>query len=197
MNRRGQDRTGPLGGSGMVGLWGASSLITQVQYGTVSTAGSSGTATITSVDTTRSILINLGQTVNDASSPSPSEMYCRIILTNSTTITITRGTGGNPGARVVGFVVVEFAPGVLRSVQAAVLTISSGSSTTATISSVNTAKTVLLPLRTSSATTSALTGVMMDVYLTLTNTTTITATMDVAGTGAWTPNTGVIAMEFF
>lgn len=84
-----------------------SSVIASIQYGTVSITGTntSGTATITSVDTSKAALLFLGF----SSSRDDGQMPARITLTNATTVTATRSTPGGTGATTVGFCVVEFA----------------------------------------------------------------------------------------
>jgi len=64
-----------------------------IQRGVIAiSSGGTGTATITSVDTTKTELRFLGVTYD---STSLSESMARIALTNATTITATRGAGGN------------------------------------------------------------------------------------------------------
>jgi hypothetical protein len=92
------------------------SIINSIQYGTIASgslgAGGTGaaTATITSVSTSKSVVVNLGfaytNGVNDGGCPS-----CRLALTNGTTVTAnfqnsSASAGG--GQITVGFCVVEF-----------------------------------------------------------------------------------------
>jgi len=75
-----------------------------IQRGTITiTTGVTGTATITSVDTTKTELRMLGLTYDGATLP---ESTCRMALTNATTITATRGSGGN--TTVVSWELTEF-----------------------------------------------------------------------------------------
>ena len=146
MNRRGANRTGPLGGAGMVGLWGASSFITSVQYGSIAGFGTSNltaTATISAVDTSRAFVVWLGSNnggVDDFS------LLARVALTNSTTVTGTRERQDGANGTTVNFVVVEFLPGIIRSMQVVYGSLLSTASPTASITAVNTSKTVLLPV---------------------------------------------------
>lgn len=143
MNRRNTNRTGPLGGSGLIAQWGASSMIRSVQYGTMTvTTSGTNTATITAVDTANSVVQFTG-IICDTSTSNPVFTHGRVSLTNSTTVT---GVSyPDASTRTIGFVVFEYAPGVLRSRQAVAITISpSAGSNTATITSVNTAKSVLV-----------------------------------------------------
>lgn len=86
-------------------LTSAATVINSIQYGTVAlTNGStSATATITSVDTSKAVLINLGYTVSEDTAK---DALARLSLTNSTTVTATRGASVN--TCTVGFCVVEF-----------------------------------------------------------------------------------------
>ena len=82
------------------------SVVKSVQYGTV-TLGvgiTTNTATITSVDTTKTVLINLGNT-SDGNNAGGMSDFCRIVLTNATTVTAI--SAGSSGSRVVGFCVLE------------------------------------------------------------------------------------------
>lgn len=141
MNRRGADRTGPLGGAGMVGLWGASSLVS-VQHGTISTTAASATATISAVNTANSLLLFNGQDNPYASGNTVYDAFVAYTLTNSTTVTQTRSH--TDGSALTGaFCVVEFAPGVVRSVQYGTVSLATGVSNTASITSVNTSKSII------------------------------------------------------
>ena len=195
--RRQRNLLGPQGMGGMVSLWGASSLVKSVQYGTVSTTGVSGTSSITQVNTANAILVLLGQGQDDNSSSTPGDGLCRIALTNATTVTLTRGTANNTGTRTCVFAVIEFNPGLLRSVQYGAITIASGSSNTATVTGVNTAKSLLLHLGTDSTTYVAIINSMINTTLALTNVTTITLSMNANSAGLWTPIGGYVLVEFF
>lgn len=140
MNRRGQDRTGALGGSGMVSLWGAQSLILSVQRGliTIANTATSGTATITAVDPNNAIVLYGGLNGNPPTTDSQSTMWAIVTLTNSTTVTASRV--GSTNSLYMPYQVIEFAPGVLRSLQSGTVTLLNVSSNTATISAVNPAK---------------------------------------------------------
>lgn len=143
MNRRGQNLAGPLGGSGMVGLWGASSIIESVQYGSITNNNASDTATITSVDLSRSVLIDLRQNNNWSGGTQPAYTSNTLALTNATTVTASRQASGGI-QNTARFCVVTFAPGVIRSVQSGV--VAASGSPTVTITAVNTSKTVVLSL---------------------------------------------------
>ncbi len=129
----------------MVARWGASSLIQSVQDGSVSCSASNsltGTATIAAVSTANALLVVRGNTTSDATN-SQVDAYQTgtIALTNATTVTVTRGGQDNNGNITVYFTVVEFAPGVVRSIQTSTIALTNGvTSNTAAISSVNTLK---------------------------------------------------------
>lgn len=192
MNRRGADRTGPLGGSGLVGMWGASSLIKSIQYGTISMSGSSGTAAITAVDTANSFVLLNGRSSNWSGGSGAQYFDTQVELTNSTTVTAYRITSG--GITVVAaFVVVELMPGVARSIQSGLITIGTGTTNTATVTSVNTAKAWMIWTGNRANATSDDSGLS---YLTLTNSTTITATRG-GTTGGGFSNGGYCLVEMF
>ncbi len=127
----------------LVSGWGQNTLIKSVQYGTLTFAGTgTGTATITAVATQNSFVIFEGVTCNTGSS-NPVFTHARVDLTNATTVT---GTGFSDAAvRTVAFCVVELQPGLLRQNQQGTVTIADlASSGTATITSSNITKTVLI-----------------------------------------------------
>lgn len=142
MNRRGADRTGPLGGAGMVGLWGASSLIKSIQRGTTTTSGATtGTVTVNQVDMNNSMLLYGGNAGTDTNVNLP-EGKQRIDLTNSTTVTGSRNsTSGS--ATYCPFDLIEFRPGVIKSIQRGSVAITS-TNTDVTITAVDMSKSVCL-----------------------------------------------------
>lgn len=189
MNRRGADRIGPAGMAGMVGLWGASSLIESIQYGTVALSGAtSNTATISSVDTTRSLVVHLGQSNNWSGGTQPTYTVTKLSLTNATTVTATRGAVGGIDCNAA-FAVLQFRPGAVRSVQQGNVTPTG----TATVTEVNTAKSLLLSMGISGDTG----GIDGSWYsrLTLTNGTTVTATRQDTSASALAHN--FVLVEFF
>lgn len=110
-----------------------------LQVGTIDlNSVSSNTATISSVDVTNSVLGFHGFTIN-ASTALPS-FFPRLDLTNATTVTATSNNNGS-NTRPVGYSVIEFYSGVLRSVQRGTVTLNGVTSNTATITSVGTTKT--------------------------------------------------------
>lgn len=144
MNRRGANLTGPLGGA-MVARWGASSLVKSVQHVTIAlSTNNSATSTIASVVAANTIVsFNRVYCNNTGSNNAPSAQI-EVELTDATTLTANRvaSSGVNAGVTVS---VIEFHPGVLRSVQRGSIALSASVSTnTATVTSVDTNKAWLI-----------------------------------------------------
>lgn len=78
------------------------------QFGTItiSPGSATGTATITSVDVTKTLLNWLGES-DDQATLNPSKALARITLTNATTVTATRNTTTTDTV-IIGFQVMEF-----------------------------------------------------------------------------------------
>ncbi len=111
--------------------------VSQVIYGTVtSSANTQADTTILSVDTSRSAVIYLGQTT-DRTSYNVIRDSLILQLLDSTTVRANRGSFTGGDNVTVGFCVVEFASGILQSLQTAEVSIAGGNTSgTATISSV-------------------------------------------------------------
>lgn len=158
----------------MVALWGAVSLVASVQRGTVTiSSGTSNTATITAVDTSRTLLYHLGTNYN-AAAVQDDIGFLRVALTNSTTVTASRNTS-SANVGVASFEVVEYLPGVFKSIQRG--TVVAGS--TASITEVDPAKCSLTLLGFTVDSGSDLRNMP---YVALTNGTTVTGTF--VGDGA-------------
>lgn len=149
-------------------------VIKSIQSGTVAMLNvTSNTATITSVVTANSLLFPQGQIATSGNSDG--FWTIRLALTNATTITGTRYGNDAGQTHTVSFTVVELRPGVLKSNQSGTISLLNLASNTATITSVNTAKSVALlwgfDINNSGA------GAINDHFpkLTLTNATTLTA----------------------
>ena len=87
-------------------------VVRSVQYGTITAAGSSNTATITSVNTAKSVVNFLGMTNGVTDTPGGTSIaigafYGRLTLTNATTVTCARGNGTDATC-IMSFVVVEY-----------------------------------------------------------------------------------------
>ena len=169
------------------------SLIRSIQRATITIAGgsTSNTATITSVDVTNSVLRYLGTEIAGADT-TPDIVACRVAFTNATTITATVNTVG-AGNRIVSFEVIEYWPGVLRSVQRGTVTTTGSSTGTATITSVTTTKATLdfLGFTTTYAGGTLVGHALADVVLT--NATTVTAN----GLGAIDRTVGFQVTEWY
>lgn len=181
--RRQRNFIGPAAMGGMVSLWGQSSLIASVQRGTISlNAATSATATITAVNTAYSVVqfLNYSTTYQNGPNGTQSRDYKpRLELTNSTTVTASKNlaTGSND---TVPYEVIEFMPGAVRSVQKGTIQFSGLASYTATITSVNSAKSLLFHLGSSDPMTNTYdVPNYFNAALVLTNDTTVTASTGV------------------
>lgn len=123
-------------GTAPVSTWigGSATAITLVQRGTITIGGAStsNTATLaTGVDPTRTRLVALGNSSTEDGTTSMSSTGVRIVLTNATTVTASRLNG--TGTVIVSFEVIEYKPGVLRSVQRGTVTATAAVSGTDTL----------------------------------------------------------------
>lgn len=109
--------------------------INNIQQFSISASSTSFTQTITSVVMGNTIIAWGGNNI-----ATNADSIKRLILTNSTTVTATSGVSQTSISR---FAVIEFVPGVTASVQrGSILLGSAVTSNTATVTSVNTAKTI-------------------------------------------------------
>jgi len=118
------------------------SLIQSIQTGeiTIAAGSASNTATITAVQTRNAVCFFGGWRSADTSLAT-SEDYCRVSLTNSTTVTAQSSAANAGSTRIVRYTVVEFKPFAIRRIQQGTITISGANATaTATITAVNTAR---------------------------------------------------------
>jgi len=163
-------------GVDIFGVTGSFTGFKSVQYVTIALANleTSKTATITSVDITKSVIIFLGQTTVSTDSNNLSDYMARIELTNATTVTAYR-TNDNDDV-TISCVVIEFDSAVINSKQSGTILISAGNtSNTATITAVNIAKSLLLYCGVITSYTGTV-PIHAFSRLALTNSTTITAT---------------------
>ncbi len=110
-------------------------LASNVQRGTISiaSASASNTATISSVTTSRAVVLRGGYTTNNGAITA--SVYTNLELTNGTTVTAARDS--TTGTVIAAYSVVEFASNLVKSVQHRSVTMAtSSSSPTDTISSV-------------------------------------------------------------
>lgn len=184
--------TGPFGGAGMVGLWGASSLVRSVQRGTIAMSGVqiSNTATIAAVNENNTLLVILGNSTSSAG-VTTEYAFARLSL-SGTTLTATRaGTGTTI---TTSYEVIEFAPGVIKSVQRVVTLVTLNGTATQTITAVDPAKSTVQCIGITGDT-NAFNGSFWS-YGTLTNATTLTYT-SVHNTGGLGYYFAAQVVEFF
>lgn len=160
---------------------------------TIGTGATSNTATISAVDTSKSVIIWNGFNTDHTGS-SAAEVFTRIALTNATTVTASRNTSSGSFSVIVRATVVEFTSSMVNSVQAGTIAFNtSQTSNTATITSVNTSYATVLWLGaitdyTSNSANTVLSSVQ------LTNATTVTANRNTAGGTNMT--VGYMVVEF-
>ena len=150
---------------------------------TLTSSNTSDTDTISSVTTTDSFLVWNGFT---SSQNTGANSYYHIGLTNSTTVTLTRG-GTSPATRTIKYTVVQLQSGVLDSNESGVTSVASDTSNTTTLATtVDTSRSFLNyqgVMSPSSLQSQAFHGEV------LTNSTTVTVNRNTAGTstsdGAW------------
>jgi hypothetical protein len=173
-----------------VAQWGQRSLIKSIQRGTIAVPDASADETITAVVVGNSRLMYLGDRSDSAGTFFADDFCVKLILANATTITATRGT--TAGDAAVSYEIVEYWPGVIRSVQRSTIAITTGNtSNTAAITAVNSlAKTTCDCLGYQSSSTDTTLG---RATLVLTNATTVTANLNTAaGNGTLTVGFQVI-----
>lgn len=184
--------------SGMVGLWGASSLVRSVQRGVITLAinTTSGTATIAAVDTANSVLVFLMNSTNYNNTEWRYQMG-RMALTNSTTITLSRTATALVGDSIAGsWELIEFHPGVIKSIQRGTVTVDGSATDTATITAVNPAKSQTYALG-MTGDSNLYAGYTQQVYLTLTDATTVTTTFQGWSGGGVGETVGFQVVEFY
>jgi hypothetical protein len=156
------------------------SLVKSIQRGTIVLSGvTSNTATIAAVNLLDAELVFLGSTYDTDASDNDNNYECRVELTNATTVTAARVGAG--GSVTVSYEVIQYVPGVIRSVQRGTIAVSGVTSNTATVTSVNTAKSRLTSLGSAASSGSpAGLGGRFKANLVLTNATTITASKGIS-----------------
>ena len=163
--------------SSRIGQWTQPGFIKSIQRGTITVTGATSvTATVTAVRTNCSRLRLLGTVVPTAGLDDRMN-HVKIVLTNSTTVTASVATSPGAGSVVVSFELVEYWPGVIKSIQSGTISVTGGTSHTATITAVKIAKSELDFLGSTTTTTGPDQNEWAHVYLT--NTTTVTATVGV------------------
>lgn len=165
--------------------------VTNIQQGsiTVSSGALSATATITSVDTSKSWIIYLGQVTN-LNADQNDHVTCKLTFTNSTTITANRGFKDGATTNVVNFVVITAEQHLVESIQTGSIAITALISGTATITSVDTTRSAVFYLGETG--TDSGTIIARSHSVTLTDATTVTATANSSTTGS----VGYVVVQF-
>ena len=174
----------------MVSLWGASSMVPSVQQITWTINAATVNTTITAVNTANAIVVGQGAMSQLGSNNIAVGTVGGLKITSSTNVQCRRSLAQN-FPDLAAATVLEFAPGVIRSFQNALIA-QTTASTTATITAVNTAKTFLI--------------VTSDLYsgpgyqacprISLTNGTTLTSVVDTYS-ASYAPETYIQVVEFF
>lgn len=117
--------------------------IKSIQTGVISiaNASASNTATVTSVDTANTVAMHLGASHASADA-TIQDAVAYLVITNATTLTVTRASTTN--ATVVSYATEELNPGLLKSLQTGLITVSGSATQTATITSVDITRTSLI-----------------------------------------------------
>ncbi|MBX9583665.1 MAG: hypothetical protein K2X87_25465 [Gemmataceae bacterium] len=169
------------------------SVVDSVEYGTVSigSGASSNTATVASVDVTRSTVFYLGSTTTSNSSGTAEQHLMTVTLTDATTVTAAT-SATSTATRIASFCVVQWASGATTSVNAYTLTDSTAATApTKTITSVDTTRSLVIY----NGCLGAATGMTDNLSrLSLTNSTTVTVTR--GGTGATSRTAAFTVVEF-
>lgn len=158
------------------GPWCVPSLIKNIQRGTITMNNvTTNTATITSVDIANSVIYYLGYTCSSGAGSQYNLVKMRIRLTNATTVTAFVNTGA-ASDHIVSWEVIEYYPGVIKSLQRGAITVTTATTNTATINPVNTLKTQVIYGGHDTNSTATAVDNEQGALLTLTNATTLTAT---------------------
>lgn len=173
--------SGPMGQTGMVGLWGAASIVKSLQSGYLSgSTEGTYTATINTVIPENCLL--LWQGFNQSGNPQPVYWGGMLQLTNATTVSLVRRAAAG-SIMGIQWTVLEFLPGIVKSIQQGVIDFAGVATNTATITSVTPEKCALFFEGYSSADATGNTNAWAH-RLELTNATTITAKFAVGTTAS-------------
>jgi hypothetical protein len=173
----------------------AHGFLQSLQTGTVAITNGNATATASlspAVNVNNAWLIPMGYTSTEAAG-ALTDFNAFITLTNATTVTGTRT--GTTQLLTPRFALLEFVPGVVRSIQYGTVVLTTVASATATIAAVMAAKTIVTPLGFSTnAGTGGIAGSQCDLDVVLTNPTTITVT---GNNSVNTYTVGFVAVELY
>lgn len=170
--------------------WG-NKYVTNIQQGsiTIGASSTSATATITSVDTTKSWIIYLGH-ICSLNADQNDRASVKLTFTNSTTITANRNTNDGATVNVVRFVVITAETHLVQSVQTGSIAVTASTAGTATISSVDLTRSAVFYLGETGVDSGAI--IARRHGLTLTNATTVTATAN----SSTTASVGYVVVQF-
>lgn len=166
------------------------SLVKSVQRGTIALNATSVTATIVAVNLSNALVFASYQDLGGVNAADRNAV--RVELTNTTTVTAFYGAVSGNSANV-SWEVIEFMPGLFRSIQRGTATTGAGTTTTATITAVNMAKTFVHNLGFTSTSTTLLNLGATSSRWVVTNATTLT--FDTGG--ATDATAGFQSVEFF
>ena len=166
-------------------------LIKSIQRGSMTLVGTgSNTATINAVDPNNAILRHAGSSISSGGS---GDGFSRVVLTNGTTVTANRGT--TTGTLTVMFEVIEFYPGVIKSIQRGTITTAAVASNTATINKVDLLRAQVSHLGNSTSDNASGSSVNWLTRITLTDNVTLTVTCSSSNSG--TQVTSYEVVEFY
>jgi hypothetical protein len=174
---------GSLPMQGAVAAWGAPSIIRSWQSGYTFGGASPTTTTILPVVPENCLLMHNGANSNYVP---PYYFQGRIELTNATTVSLLN-VGRDGAGMGIAWTVLEFVPGLIKSVQAGVIDLGTASSGTATINPVTPERSVLMLMGVVTDYGTDTNGAIWPTRLTLTNPTTITANRWQASTATKSP----------
>lgn len=170
--------------------WGRRNHVVKIiQRGTIALAAgvATNTATIVAVNMNNAVVHSAGNT-GDSGSASYGTDTIDLQLTNATTVTATNGQLVTTDTITVPYQVIEYFPGVLKSLQRGTITLTSGqASNTATITQVDTTRAVIVWSGCRETSTNGY-GTPQKVWvdLVLTNSTTVTLARFASGTFTFT-----------
>lgn len=129
--------------SSTVANWGRRGIVKSIQRGIITLNNvTSNTATVTAVDPNNAVLTCLGWTSAGTGTDQRLSSMA-VVLTNSTTVTATVN-GAEAVAHILSYELLEYVPGVIKSIQRGTVTCSAAASATATITAIDTTKAVVI-----------------------------------------------------
>ena len=167
--------------------------IRSIQSGVFATTAASATTTVNAVNTLHSSAIFLGINHTETSTGSYAQLLGTVVLTNSTTVTMTRQA--TTGTITLSWMLIEFNPQYIASVNQAIVTIATdGTTANATIPAVKTSNCISFFGGTSAASGITTNESYAFAQAYLANSTTVTATR--VGSGTFSPIVVLTIVEF-